>query len=147
MKPTVRLALACLLPVAFAVAAVQAAGDAPIALTPDQLKWVPNPAAPDQVKMAVAWGDPAQGAHGAFHKFAAGFAAPLHTHSANTKLVVLQGTMALAGEDGKETRFPVGSFMTQPNTYKHVTKCLAGAECMIYAEVDGKWDLKPVATK
>jgi hypothetical protein len=55
--------------------------------------------------------------------------------------------MAIAGEDGKEAKFPAGSFFTQPSTYKHTTKCLAGSECLIYAEVDGKWDLKPIAAK
>ena len=37
--------------------------------TPDDLKWVPNPGAPDQVSMAVVSGDPDKGPHKAFHKF------------------------------------------------------------------------------
>jgi anti-sigma factor ChrR (cupin superfamily) len=115
-------------------------------MTPDQLKWVANPGAPG-VSTAVAWGDPEKGAHGAFHKFPAGFVAPLHTHSANNRLVVLSGTMAMAGPDGKEMRFPAGSFYTQPSTFAHTTKCLAGSECLAYVEVDGKWDLKPVEAK
>ena len=112
-------------------------------MTPAQRKWAP--AAIPGVMTAVAWGDPAKGAHGAFHKFDAGWAAPLHTHSASTKIVVLSGTMAMVGEDGKEMKFPAGSFYTQPNTYKHITKCLAGAPCMVYLEADGAWDMKPVA--
>jgi quercetin dioxygenase-like cupin family protein len=118
----------------------------PIAMTPDQLKWAPNPASPE-VMTATAWGDPATGPHGAFHKFKAGFTAPLHTHTATTHIVVLKGTMSVTGEDGKEMKFPAGSFFTQPNTYKHVTKCLPGSECEIYVEADAKWDIKPVAAK
>ena len=53
-----------------------------VTMTPDELKWVPNPANAD-VMMAVVWGDPAKGPHGAFHKFKPGFTAALHTHSAD----------------------------------------------------------------
>ena len=54
----------------------------------------------------------------------------------------------MSGADGKEMKFPPGSFYTQPNTLPHATKCLAGAGCLVYLEADGKWDLKPVeATK
>jgi hypothetical protein len=130
-----------------AISAASAADvKAPIMLTPDLLQWTPNPAAPE-VKMAIAWGDPQTGAHGVFHKFPAGFVAPLHTHSANTRIVVISGTMAIGDEQRKETRFPPGSYFTQPNTWSHTTSCVAGADCLIYTEVDGKWDLKPVAAK
>lgn len=112
-------------------------------LPPDQLKWVAAQGV-QGVQTAVTWGDPAKGPHGAFHKFTPGFSAALHTHSANTHAVVLAGTMAEAGEDGKETKLPAGSFFSQPNTWKHTTKCLAGAECILYMEADAAWDLKPV---
>ena len=147
MKNISRVALAILLGLA-TTAGVLHAADAgkPVTMTPDQVKWVPNPAATG-VMMATAWGDPTKGAFGAFNKFAAGFTAPLHTHSANLRIVVISGTMAMAGADGKETKFPPGSFYTQPNTYPHVTKCLSGSDCLTYVEADGKWDLKPVEAK
>ena len=148
MKRSCSIALAALisLSVPFATAYAADAGK-PVAMTPDQMKWVANPAAPG-VMTAVAWGDPDKGAHGAFHKFVAGFTAPLHTHSANTRIVVISGTMAMSGADGKEMKFPPGSFYTQPNTNPHVTKCLGETGCLVYLEADGKWDLKPVeATK
>ncbi|MEO8504378.1 MAG: DUF4437 domain-containing protein [Acidobacteriota bacterium] len=97
------------------------------------------------VMTAILWGDDTKGAHGAFHKFIAGFTAPLHTHSANNRVVVLSGTMSMTGEDGKEMKFPAGSFYTQPNTFRHTTKCLVGADCLIYLEADAAWDMKPVA--
>lgn len=143
--------LACVACLGLALATAAGAADAAkggTLLTADSLKWVASKEAPG-VQTAVTWGDPAKGPHGAFHKFTPGFSAPLHTHSANTHAVVLAGTMSEAGEDGKETKLPAGSFFAQPNTWKHTTKCLPGAECLIYAEVDAAWDLKPVeaATK
>ena len=147
MRSSCRIALAALIGLAVPAAAVYAAGAAtPVTMTPKEMKWAPSPLAPG-VMTAVAWGDPATGPHGAFHKFVAGFTAPLHTHTANTRIVVISGTMTLAGEDGKEMKFPAGSFYTQPNTYAHVTKCLAGSECLVYLDADAKWDLKPVEAK
>ena len=148
MNRSSRVALATLLGLAVhGVTAYAADAGKPVTMTPDQLKWVENPAATG-VTMATTWGDPTKGPFGAFHKFAAGFTAPLHTHSANTRIVVISGTMAMTGADGKELKFPPGSFYTQPNTFPHVTKCLAATGCLVYLEADGKWDLTPVeATK
>ena len=117
-----------------------------VSLTPDQLTWGTNPGAPE-VKTAALWGDPAKGPHGAFHKFPAGFTAPLHTHSADLRIVVISGTMSMAGEDGKETKLPAGSYFYQPHTYRHVTKCEAGSECVALVVANGKFDLKPVKTE
>jgi anti-sigma factor ChrR (cupin superfamily) len=145
MKGLLRIGLVS---VAFVVVAAVAysAGEAakPVTFTPDQLKWAPAPGI-QGVMTAVVWGDPATGPHAAFDKFTAGFDTPLHTHSSNNRIVVLAGTMAMAGKDGKEMQFPAGSFYTQPNTYEHTTKCLAGADCMVFLEADAAWDLKPVA--
>jgi hypothetical protein len=149
MKRYCRIAVAALIGLSMQVATTYAAdAGKPVTMTPNQLKWVANPAATG-VMMATTWGDPTKGPFGAFNKFTAGFTAPLHTHSASTRIVVISGTMAMSGADGKEMKFPPGSFYTQPNTFPHVTKCLAGAECIIYIEADGKWDLKPIdaATK
>ena len=147
MNRSSRFAIAAVIGLAAPVATLNAANAGkPVTMTPDQLKWVPNPAATG-VMMATAWGDPSKGPFGAFNKFVAGFTAPLHTHSASTRIVVISGTMSMTGEDGKEIKFPAGSFYTQPNTFPHVTKCLAGADCIIYIETDGKWDLKPVEAK
>ena len=147
MNRSSRFAIAAVIGLAAPVATLNAANAGkPVTMTPDQLKWVPNPAATG-VMMATAWGDPSKGPFGAFNKFVAGFTAPLHTHSASTRIVVISGTMSMTGEDGKEIKFPAGSFYTQPNTFPHVTKCLAGADCIIYIETDGKLDLKPVEAK
>ena len=141
------LAIILLGSAAFAAGAyVGEAGEA-TALTPDKLTWQANAEVPG-VSTALTSGDIMKGPHSAFHQFKAGFSAPLHTHTATTRIVVLKGTMAVAGEDGKETQFPVGSYFTQPAGWKHVTKCTAATDCLVHLDADAAWDLKPVeATK
>jgi quercetin dioxygenase-like cupin family protein len=110
--------------------------------TPDELKWVPNPANAD-VQMTVVWGDPAKGAHGAFHKFKAGFNAGLHSHSSDIRIAVVSGTIITGPEGGPEKKLPAGSYEYQPHGVKHVTKCDAASECVIFAMSSGKFDLTP----
>jgi len=111
-----------------------------VTMSPDELTWTPNPAAPDQVSMATVWGDPAKGPHGAFHKFKAGFTAPLHSHSSDIRFAVVSGTMTLASEGGSAKKLPVGSYAFQPHGVKHVTGCEAGSDCVIFAVAAGKFD-------
>ena len=118
----------------------------PVMMTPDQLKWAPNPGNP-AVKTAVLWGDMDKGPHGALHKFTEGLTVPLHTHSADQRLVVISGTMSMAGADGKEMKFPAGSYYTQPHTYAHVTKCLPGSDCVVLVVSNGKFDIKMAEDK
>jgi quercetin dioxygenase-like cupin family protein len=159
MKGILRTILATLVVVLFAHAALAeeakagAAKAKPAAkhatlvtMTPDELKWVPTPGNAD-VMMAVAWGDPAKGPHGAFHKFKPGFTAPLHTHSADLRFVVVSGTMIAATEGGPEKKLPPGSYEYEPHTVKHVTKCDTGSECVIFVVANGKFDRVPAEEK
>ncbi len=119
-----------------------------VTMTPDELKWVPNPSNPE-VMVAVLWGDPGKGPHGAFHKFKPGFTAPLHTHSSDIRFAVVSGTMIAATEGGPERKLPPGSYEYEPHTVKHVTGCDAGSAggCVIFAVVSGKFDLVPAEEK
>ncbi len=114
-----------------------------VTVLPEELKWVPNPARPADVSMAVVWGDPAKGPHGAFHKFKAGFNAGLHSHSSDVRLAVVSGTLIAGGEGQPEKKLPPGSYEFQPHGVKHVTGCDAGSDCVIFAIVGGKFDLIP----
>jgi quercetin dioxygenase-like cupin family protein len=117
-----------------------------VTMTPGELKWVANPANAD-VSMAVVWGDPAKGPHGAFHKFKPGFDAGLHTHSADMRIVVVSGTLIAGTEGGPEKKLPPGSYEYQPHSVKHVTKCDTGSECVIFVMANGKFDLVPAEGK
>jgi quercetin dioxygenase-like cupin family protein len=123
-----------------------AAKAALVTMTPDELKWVATPASPDDM-MAVVRGDAAKGPHTAFHKFKAGFSAPLHRHSADITILVVSGTLIAGAEGGPEKKLPAGSYEYQPHTVAHVTKCDAGSECVIFVVASAKFDILPVEAK
>ena len=123
-----------------------AKSSSPIFKPAADLKWVDlDPKGAPGVKIADLWGDHTKGAFGAFFKFPAGFAAPLHTHTNAVKIVVVSGTF-LQTPDGKaEVRLGPGSYLYQPGDgYKHTTGCDKASECLFFAEATGKFDLIPV---
>ena len=103
------------------------------------LKWVDVPNSP--VKTAVLWGDPAKGAHGALHKFPAGFEVPLHHHTADHHAVVVSGTAIMTPEGEAGKRLGPGSTFSFTGKKKHITKCDAASECVLFVDSAGPWDL------
>ena len=103
------------------------------------VKWtdVPNMAG---LQMFAVEGDPSKGPSHFFVKFVAGFAAPLHHHTANHYVTVVSGTLVLT-VDGKEQKLPAGSFFSFSDKTKHATSCAAGAECVLSIDARGKWDV------
>ncbi len=124
-----------------AKAPAKAAAGKAVLWSADELKWVDPPNSPPGIKMAVAWGDPEKGPHGAFHKIPAGFSAPLHYHNADHHAVVISGTLVMTPEGGTEKKLGPGSWFTYTGKKKHTTACEAGADCLIYGEAKGKWDV------
>ena len=98
---------------------------------------VPNMAG---VQLAAVEGDPAKGASHFMLKFAPGFAAPMHHHTANHSGTVVAGTLILT-VDGKEQKLPPGSYFAFSGKQPHTTKCEAGATCILSMDVRGKWDV------
>jgi len=94
------------------------------------------------IKTVTVEGDAAKGAHHAFTKFAAGFSAPPHFHTANHYVAVISGTLSL-NVDGKEHKLPPGSFFSFTEKSVHSTKCEPGADCLLFLDVRGKWDVVP----
>jgi anti-sigma factor ChrR (cupin superfamily) len=113
----------------------------------DEIKWIDPPNSPPGVKMAVLWGDPQKGPHGAFHKFVAGFEAPLHHHTANYRAAVISGTLIVTPEGGAAKKLPPGSYGSFSGMKKHTTKCDAGADCVIIVDASGPWDVVPDEAK
>jgi len=135
MKRTLMAAaLVCLVPFANAAgkAAFVPAGD---------LKWQDVPDAKGvQIAAVPGHGDPGKGASHFFLKFAPGFSAPMHHHTANHYVTVVSGTLAIT-VDGKDHKLPAGSFFSLSGKQPHATRCEAGADCVLAMDVRGKWDV------
>jgi len=126
-----------------------AGGNAPVAMPAPDLKWVDlDPVGAPGVKVANLWGSHEKGAFGALFKLPAGFAAPLHTHTHDMKLVIVSGMYLQAPEGKPEYRLGPGSYLMQPGgNYRHITRCDEASECLFFVESDGAFDLQPVPDK
>jgi len=126
--------------------APKARAGAPVFKPAADLKWSDlDPNGAPGVKVADLWGDHTKGPFGAFFKLPAGFVAPLHTHTANMKLVIVSGTYIQAPDGKPEMRLGAGSYLFQPGgNYRHTTSCDKAADCVFFVDGDGAFDLKPV---
>lgn len=107
------------------------------------VRWSPVAGAPG-VQIAPLQGDPSKGPSHFLLKFAGGFSAPLHHHSANHYVTVVTGTLALM-VDGTEHKFGPGSYFAFSGKKKHTTRCEPGADCVLAMDVRGRWDVVPEA--
>jgi anti-sigma factor ChrR (cupin superfamily) len=121
----------------------------PTFMSAADLKWADlDPTGAPGVRIADVWGDHTRSGFGAFLKFPAGFAAPLHTHTNAIKIVVILGTYIQTPEAKTEMRMGPGSYVFQPGgSYKHLSACDKASECLLFIQSGGKFDLKPVAAK
>lgn len=119
--------------------------DVPIAMPAAELEWTDlDPTGAPGVMVADLWGDHETGAFGAFFRLPAGFAAPLHTHTHDMKLVIVSGTYLQGPEGMPEFRLGPGSYLLQPGgSYRHTTSCDQASECLFFVESDGAFDLHP----
>jgi quercetin dioxygenase-like cupin family protein len=92
------------------------------------------------VKMAVVQGDPNKGAGRFFIKLPAGLSVPLHHHTADHYVTVMSGTISF-NVDGKDTSLPAGSYFAFTGHKKHTTRCVEGADCVLFIDSHGKWDV------
>lgn len=97
------------------------------------------------IKMAAAYGDRSQGAHGTFGAFPPNFSTPFHTHSGAYHGVVVKGVMTnpFAGEENPPTMEP-GSYWYVPAESVHATACVSNVPCAFYFHADQAFDFKPV---
>jgi anti-sigma factor ChrR (cupin superfamily) len=123
-----------------------AAASQPVFLPAGDLKWTDlDPTGAPGVKIVDLWGDHTKGAYGAYLKLPAGFTTPLHTHTYPMKVVFVSGTYLQTPEGKSEVRLGPGSYMMQPGgSYRHITSCDKAADCVLFVESGGKFDLKPV---
>src|SRR5262245_59723418 len=70
---------------------------------------------------AALWGNMLKGPHGVLIMFQPGEQHPLHTHSAEIKGVVLEGTWIVGGEGGEQKKLGPGSYVLIPANWKHTS--------------------------
>jgi hypothetical protein len=155
MKGRILLTFAALAALASAVPAEQS-GTAPdpTVMPAADLKWTDlDPTGAPGVKIVDLWGDHAKGAFGGFLRLPAGFAAPLHRHTHPIRVVIISGTYIQGPEGKPEFRIGPGSYFLQPGgNYWHTTSCDKAADCVLFFESVGAFDLlmkdaKPPETK
>lgn len=104
------------------------------------LKWVPLPGIPG-AEQVMLWGDTAKGPHRAFFKFPVGLKAPLHTHSAGDRGVILSGTLSLAVEGAAPKKLGAGSYFSLPAGTPHITAVEGEEPCVFFIEREGPFDV------
>jgi anti-sigma factor ChrR (cupin superfamily) len=119
-----------------------------VVMPADDVKWIDlDPKGAPGVKIADLWGNHGNGAFGALLKLPAGFAAPLHTHTSDMRIVIVSGIYVQAPEGRPEFRLGPGSYFFQPGgDYRHTTSCDKGSDCVFFVESQGRFDLKTVET-
>ena len=140
IAPRIALALAFTLALTLSAHAAEPAGA--VLLTPGELKWTDDPAHPG-VKVAAVQGDPNTGPAHFFVKLPAGMSVPMHFHTADHWVAVVSGTLVLMPEGGAEKRLATGSGFGFTDKKKHTTKCAEGADCVLFVDARGKWDVVP----
>jgi quercetin dioxygenase-like cupin family protein len=121
------------------LAPVMAAEPGSSRTTREQQPWIETGFGP---LAAPVMGDFTAGPHMSLIRFPAGFASPVHTHSATYYGVVAAGT-ARHYEPGRpetETVLTPGSTWVMPGGLPHVSECLPGAECIFVLYQDEPLD-------
>lgn len=131
------------LPVAAVAQSPSDAASRLVVMPADDLKWADlDPGIPGS-KVVELWGNRASGAFGALFRLPAGFAAPLHTHTHDMKVVILSGTYIQAPDGKPEFRLGPGSYFMQPGgDYRHTTRCDQASDCVFLVESQGPFDLQ-----
>jgi quercetin dioxygenase-like cupin family protein len=111
------------------------------------MKWVALPDAPPGPMLSVISGDPSKGPYAAIEKFPAGFSAPMHTHPADHKIVIISGTWIHTEKGKPEARLGPGSYLFQPAGQPHSTACDAASECVFFIQSSGKFGIKLLEAK
>jgi quercetin dioxygenase-like cupin family protein len=102
-----------------------------------ELKWESD--AKDKFQSAVLREDSATGAFEMFVRYPAGHVFAPHWHSANERIVLLEGRMAV-GEGGDKKYLEAGGFAYLPARQVQYLSCVSSSSCLFYVHWDGKLD-------
>ena len=118
-------------------------GSSPLMVSYAELKWIEVPELKGN-QFAILSGDPKTGPFTQMRRVPAGTANPSHTHSSQTKNVIIQGVLYTGVNLATARDFGPGSVIVLPADWVHVSGCRPGSDCVFYQEGNGKWDYRPV---
>lgn len=111
-----------------------------VLMAAEELKWVPMEGV-EGAQQAVLWGDPKKEAHRILYKWPVGAKAPVHTHTAGDRGVVVSGVLSLAVDGAAPKKLSAGSFFSMAGGTKHATAVEGDAPCVFYIEREGAFDV------
>ena len=111
----------------------------------ENIKWSEMKGGPPGGMYANLWGNMQKGAFGALVKLPAGMNNPLHTHSADLKLVIMSGSFWYQPEGGEKQVLGPGSYLMVPGGLRHSSG--TDSECTAFQTGNKKFDMKAVKAK
>ena len=118
-------------------------GSSPLMVSYAELKWIELPELKG-TQFAVLSGDAKTGPYTQMRRVPAGADNPPHTHSSQTKNVIIHGVLYTGVNLAAAKDFGPGSVIVLPADWVHVSGCRPGSDCVFYQEGKGKWDYHPV---
>ncbi len=111
--------------------------------TSDQGEWADcSPLLPPGCKVKVANGDLSKGSSDFYEKVPAGYAFPLHYHSALQTFWIQSGTLEFyIWKSGEKKVLPAGSFVLEPSKTIHRGKCVGKEGCYFFGHLAGPLDI------
>lgn len=108
---------------------------------PSDLSWSDSPVLPG-ARQAVLWGDPKTGAYGLLRRLPAGSALPWHTHTQDSRAVIISGAMTVEAEDAPARELGPGGHAAVSAGRKHRVSCSVAAECLYLEQQPGAADFQ-----
>ena len=132
------------------MAVAKSAAKEPVLTLLSEQKWTPMMKEGPLPAMAPIQGDPTKGAYFGYLKLPANFTSPPHAHSSDYWGVLVQGKMthwaAAGGSEATSKQMNVGDLAFMPGKLEHISKCFAGADCVVALMQKGKSDFIPGKT-
>ena len=119
-----------------------AASEGMSSVSPQEWRWEPIPNMKPGAERVVLRKDAASGATELLARYPSGYVVPWHWHTANERLVVLEGRFRIESSE-HQVELGQGGFVFQPGRNVHQVSCVSGP-CMYYAHWDGPWDINYV---
>ncbi len=115
-------------------AASVASADPMLAINPAEFHWKPKDALPPGASGAVLRGDPAKTAYDFVAKFPDHFTVPMHTHTNEMVVVMLEGTMVIGRTGEKDVAIEKGGLFVLPAKMAYTAHCEAACTFLVHGE-------------